>query len=130
MSKVADYYQKLKQTKKERFGDENYNNREKATATMLDLYGVEHALQNEEILNRLHNNNIEKYGKKIFNNQEKSKITNLGRYGVEYIFQNKTICPQNSKLPFDDLLLNNKLVKFTFHFIFDGQVSKSNPCPK
>lgn len=41
--------EKNKQTKLERYGDENYNNREKFRKTNLELYGFEHSSQNEMI---------------------------------------------------------------------------------
>ncbi|MDR2458395.1 MAG: hypothetical protein LBD41_08010 [Clostridiales Family XIII bacterium] len=64
--------EKTKKTKKEKYGDENFNNKEKAKQTCLEIYGVENIQQNKEI-------------------QEKTKQTNLKRYGVEYLAQNKEI---------------------------------------
>ena len=51
---------KIKQTKFEKYGDENYCNIEKARKTRIEKYGC------------------------FFNNREKAKITNKEKYGVEY----------------------------------------------
>ena len=56
---------KIKSTKKEKYGDENYNNIKKAQKTCLKRYGVDNPMKSKKIL-------------------EKSKQTCLKRYGVEY----------------------------------------------
>jgi len=43
---------KCKETKKERYGDENYNNIEKYIKTCLKLYGVRNVIQSDEIFKR------------------------------------------------------------------------------
>lgn len=60
------HIEQIRKTKLERYGDANYNNREKAVETSLERYGVENPFQAEEI-------------------KEKSKQTMLKRYGVEHI---------------------------------------------
>ena len=60
--------QKIKQVKKERYGDENYLNKEQTKKTKKERYGDEN-----------------------YNNQEKLKQTCLERYGVEYGLQNTEI---------------------------------------
>ena len=59
---------KTSKTKKERFGDENYNNREKAEETKL-----------------------KKYGNKKYNNRIKAIATNIAKYGVENPLQINSI---------------------------------------
>jgi hypothetical protein len=56
---------KLKNTKKLKYGDENYTNSAKARQTNLQRYGYETTFERPEV-------------------QEKSKMTNLTRYGVEH----------------------------------------------
>lgn len=93
-------------TKQNKYGDENYNNRERAAQTCLekynvdnpfknvervkqgvkDKYGVEHPCQNEEIKEKLKNTMYERYGGFGFGSNiisEKITQTNIGRYGVE-----------------------------------------------
>jgi hypothetical protein len=43
-----DVKEKIKQTTKERYGDENYRNRDKIKQTWLEKYGVEHNMQNKK----------------------------------------------------------------------------------
>jgi len=61
-SKTKEYVTKVKKTKVERYGDENYNNFEKAKATK-----------------------IEKYNDEFYVNTEKQKQSNLEKYGTENI---------------------------------------------
>jgi len=61
-----------KQTKLEKYGNENYNNREKYNETCLDRYGVDNPFQSDYI-------------------KEKIKISNMSLHGVEYPMQNKNI---------------------------------------
>lgn len=93
-------------TKQNKYGDENYNNRERAVQTCLekynvdnpfknvekvkqgvkDKYGVEHPCQNEEIKGKLKNTMYERYGGFGFGSNiisEKITQTNIERYGVE-----------------------------------------------
>ena len=114
----ADVREKIKKTKKERYGDENYNNNEKYKETCLKKYGADNAMKNEKNIEKLKKTNQERYGgnsptqnegvlkkrettylKKygfITNlmcedTKEKIKETNLERYGVENVSQNKQI---------------------------------------
>lgn len=64
--------EKSKQTKLERYGDENYNNRNKAKETNLMRYGFDNPIKCSEV-------------------KEKIKQTNLKRYGVENSSQSKEI---------------------------------------
>ena len=73
-SKLKRIIDKIKQTKKERHGDENYNNRKKYIQTCLKKFGVENPFQSEDI-------------------KDKSKQTMLKRYGTEHpFFENKYNC--------------------------------------
>ena len=74
---------KLKETKKERYGDENYNNRNKARETCLERYGVGMALQSGSIREKSKNTKKERYGDENYNNSSKSRITKKERYGDE-----------------------------------------------
>lgn len=94
---------KQKQTKLEKYGDENYNNPEKNKSTMIERYGYSHALQVPEFNNKYRNtlkskdwsNAIEQrkctllintgFEHQLYNPTIKEKIrqTNLEKYGVE-----------------------------------------------
>ena len=85
---------KTKQTKLERYGDENYNNYEKIKQTNLKRYGVECTFQNEDVKTKTKQTLIEQYGsvKDSYNHRiQKTKNTNLKRYGTEYVFQNEDV---------------------------------------
>jgi len=86
---------KIKQTKLDKYGDENYNNKSKNKKTCLEKYGVEHPLQTIEIINKIKQTNLEKYGVECTLHDEnisnKVKQTMLDKYGVEYAGQSDEI---------------------------------------
>jgi hypothetical protein len=75
---------KIKNTKKERYDDENYNNKEKAMETNMIVYNHKHAAQNDEVKKKIKNTKKERYGDENYSNIEQIKKTNLKRYGVEH----------------------------------------------
>lgn len=96
---------KSKQTRKERYGNENFSNREKAKQTCLEKYGVENPQQLksvrekslktkherygetcEKIIEKTKQTKRERYGNENYNNLELAKKTNLEKYGAENVF--------------------------------------------
>lgn len=67
-----EYAKKMKSIKLSKYGNENYNNKEKNKKTCLEKYGVENVFQLETIKNKI-------------------RETNLKKYGVEYPSQSKEI---------------------------------------
>lgn len=111
---LEEVKEKIKITKKEKYGDENFVNYGKAKETNLERYGVEHILQVKEIRDKGKETKKELYGNEDYNNrnkaentmlekfgethamkleeyQEKAKKTNLEKYGVSFTMQNKEI---------------------------------------
>lgn len=107
---------KRKRTKKEKYGDENYNNSKKNKETCIKKYGVESFLLTDECKNILlkkydvstnifQSNKIKqkikqtkrkKYGDENYNNTEQYKLTCLDRYGVDNPSKSKEI--KNKKI--------------------------------
>ena len=106
--------QKIKQTKLERYGDENYNNhqqtiqtclkkygykyivqvpeiQEKIKQTVIEKYGVENVSYNSEIINKIKQTKVKRYNNENYNNREQSKQTCLEKYGVDNPFKSKEI---------------------------------------
>ncbi len=79
--------EKQKQTKLERYGDPNYNNIEKQKQTCLEKYGVSSYTKTDECKNKIKKTCIERYG--VINGGcskealEKIKEIFLSKYGVE-----------------------------------------------
>lgn len=73
--------EKIKQTKLERYGNENFVNSEKAKKTNLNKYGVECTLHHPEIREKVENTKLKRYGDKNYNNRNKFKNTCEKRYG-------------------------------------------------
>jgi len=75
---------KIKQTKLEKYGDENYNNIIKNKKTCLEKYGVEHYTKTQEYKDNM----LEKHGYispfELEDVQKKSKKTLLEKYGVDH----------------------------------------------
>ena len=80
-------YNKIKQTKFERYGDENYHNIEQAKQTMQERYGVQIGYQTEKSVQNRIKSSMEKYG--VDNPFKSSEVHRLARqkmkekYGVE-----------------------------------------------
>lgn len=100
--KVSENVFKMKNTKKNRYNDENYVNTEKASQTKKNRYDDEHynnrnkANETRKIKygnsgytnrNKAIKTSLERHGIKYYNNGEKTKKTNLKKYNVEYYIQ-------------------------------------------
>lgn len=80
--------QRVKETKKSRYGNANYNNPEKIRQTCIERYGVDNIFKSKEIQRRIMERVSELYGVEhpaqspdILN---RMKITTLTRYGVDW----------------------------------------------
>lgn len=61
-SQMDDFVDKVKATKKERHGDENYNNIEKIKSTCLEKYGVDNYRKTDEYKEKYKETCLKKYG--------------------------------------------------------------------
>jgi hypothetical protein len=99
-----DIKEKSKQTKKERYGNEYYLNRDKAKQTCLEHFGVENPLKSPKIILKIKQTVKEKYGvENVFQSEkikEKCKQTSLKHFGVEYPSQNSEIHLKQQKSGF------------------------------
>lgn len=82
---------KVKKIKKERYGNENYNNSEKNKLTCLERYGVENVFQSEDTKQKIRESKKERYGDEHFVNLEKRTQTNLKKYGTISVAQSPKI---------------------------------------
>jgi len=84
--------EKSKETKLEKYGDENYCNREQQNKTLYEKYGVNYF---NELNSKLANKFEEKYGVshplKLKEFKEKLKETTFEKYGVENVSQNHDV---------------------------------------
>jgi hypothetical protein len=121
--------QKIKETKKNKYGDENYNNREKCKETNLKRYGVEHQMLNVGVKEKIKKTNLKKYGvenpfqskefiNKCINTQNKtfkvkwSKILNITPSDIininSDIVEVKNYCPHHNKFEITKSLLRDR----------------------
>lgn len=82
---------KIFQTKKDRYGSEGYNNRDKAKETCLEKYGVDNPRKNDYIKRKAKETCLEKYG---VDNPSKNKevldkiaSSHYAKYGVSNVFK-------------------------------------------
>lgn len=75
--------EKIKKTKLEKYGDENYNNLEKNRQTKKERYGDE----NYNNLEKNRQTKKEKYGDENYNNREKAINTSIDRHGVDFVLK-------------------------------------------
>jgi very-short-patch-repair endonuclease len=88
ISQVNGWYEKVKNTKKEKYGDENYNNRKQAKETLISTYGVDNSMKIEDTIKKTKKTKKEKYGDENYNNREQAKETCLKKYGEEHHLKN------------------------------------------
>jgi len=85
--KLNKFIDKGKITKKKKYGDENYNNREKSILTNIEKYGVDNYTQTDEYIKKTKKTNLEKYNKDSYSKTDEFKNrvvkTNLEKYGVD-----------------------------------------------
>ena len=73
--------EKSKQTKLERYGDENYTNNSKREQTCLERYGYKTNLITDENREKSKQTKLERYGDENYTNNSKREQTCLERYG-------------------------------------------------
>lgn len=76
---------KIKQIKKDRYGDENYNNPTKCKSTKIKNHGT------LNFSNKIKQTKKDRYGNENYNNINKIKQTNLDHYGVQWGLSTKEI---------------------------------------
>lgn len=74
---------KRAETKKQKYGSETYNNREKAKTTCLERYNVTNQNKLATCKDKIKATKLKKYGAENYTNKEKTKQTWLNRYGVD-----------------------------------------------
>jgi hypothetical protein len=86
--KLQMFIDKGKETKFEKYGDENYNNIEQYKITCNEKFGTDFALQNKEVRNKIKNTCNEKYNVDYIGQSDfvknKHKISNLLKYSKYY----------------------------------------------
>jgi len=115
-NKTDEYLIKSKNTKKEKYNNENYINIEKQKQTNLERYGVDSYMKTDEFKETKSRVLLEKYNTTIplRNKEIKEKWikTNLEKYNTEYVLQNEEIKNKisNTKLlNHDDKNFNNRI---------------------
>lgn len=106
--------EKCKQTKKERYGDENYNNREKASETSFERYGASNPFGAKEIIDKATESLNLNHGGRGFASESisrKIRNTTLKDFGFVNAMQNQTISLRSSsnkrKLYYGDQLFES-----------------------
>jgi hypothetical protein len=115
-------YNKMKITKLEKYGDENFNNRDKANITNYEKYGSKSPMSNKDVLEKSQKTKKEKYGNKCFNNSTKTKIfwKNIDKSFInemiEKVRHTKNIKYGDSNFNNVEKMKSTKLEKYGFYF--------------
>jgi hypothetical protein len=102
---------KIKNIKKQNYGDENYNNVEKNKNTCLKKYGVENVFQLNDVKNKIIKTNLEKLG--VGNPSQSEDIKNkkikkcLSNYNTKYPAQNNDIIEKMKNTNLNRYLVEN-----------------------
>lgn len=86
--KINDIKEKVKKTKKERYGNENFINIQKIKKTKKDRYNNEFYNNREKAIKT----SINKFGNKNINNRIKAKQTMIDKYGVDVYSKSNNFC--------------------------------------
>ena len=86
-SKIKGFADKVKKTKLEKYGSENYNNRKKAEKTNKKRYGGVSPTSDKSVLEKVKKTKLKNHGNENYNNREKAKETNIKNIGVEHHMQ-------------------------------------------
>ncbi len=89
--KSPGFYENVKQIKKDKHGDENYNNYDQIKSTLKKNHNVEHPSLIDNYDQKSKTTKELKYGDKNFNNREQAKITIQEKYNVDHHLQSKEI---------------------------------------
>ena len=113
---------KSAQTKLQRYGDANYNNRDKANTTVIDKYG--------SIDNFYHytaacgsETKRRRYGTSTYNNREKAEMTSLRKYGVRVPTQLKEIADKaHYKYTYNEIIFDSSYDLSYYIWLTDNNI--------
>lgn len=91
---VKNFGKVVKQSKKEKHGDENYNNYKKIKKTLKDKYKVNSVgglLKHKQFQEKSKTTKKEKYGNENFNNRSSAKKTSIKKYGYDHHLKDENI---------------------------------------
>jgi hypothetical protein len=109
---------RIKNTKKEKYGNENYNNRNKSKETLKNNYGVENPMFSPEIKQQVVNTNIEKYGV-----ENVALLTEFIDKGLHTKYNNGTAVPPGLKAPFEYYSYKARLVSELEYRKFESSIN-------
>ncbi len=104
--------QKAKQTCLEKYNTETFSNRTKAKQTCLKRYGVDNPRKSSLVKTKIKQTKLEKYNNENYSNRQKAKQTCLEKYGVQHVMQVDDIkhkVREQRSLHMDDIIQKMKL---------------------
>jgi hypothetical protein len=116
-SQIEGFSNKVKKTKLDRYGNENYNNRKQAEKTCDKKYGVKNTMKIEDNVLKSKETKLKKYGDENYNNRNKAEKTCNEKYGVDHHMKNKESLDKMIKT-------NNKKYNVDFPILLDKNKNK------
>lgn len=101
ISKNKERTQKIKRTKLERYGNENFVNSEKSKKTCIKKYGVDNPSKSREIKEKIKQTNLERFGKEYYFQTDQLRQDIKNKFGVENVSQLEEV-KQKKKVTFEE----------------------------
>lgn len=114
--------EKSKKTKFEKYGNENYSNREKSKETCLSKYSVDNPSKLETVKQKKTETSLKNYGVDNPNKSEivqnKRKVTNILKYGFDVATKNETVKNKimQTKIKNGSFSISNSSTEATLYF--------------
>lgn len=97
VSRDKERIKKIKKTKLEKYGDENYVNPSKSKQTCLKKYGVDNPSKSEQIKDSIKKTNLQKFGKEHYFQTDEIKDRIKDKFGVENVSQLEEVKDKKKK---------------------------------
>lgn len=127
-SKLPEIINKTKETKKQRYGDEYYNNPKLREQTNLERYNVKNAMFNKDVLKKHNDIMAQKYSDDDYKEKVITKMRNtmLQRYGYEHpmysdYFKNKVVNTNIEKYGVSNVLKDPQIKSKTVNTLYNNQ---------
>ena len=119
-----EFVNKAKSTKKERHGDENYNNREQACKTYKEKTGYNCPSEDPKVIKQIKQTKKKLYNDENYNNRKKAQETCMKKWGVSHQMQVPTIAKKTRKknIIYDNLKFDSRFEVSFYKFLKEHNV--------
>jgi hypothetical protein len=119
-----EFVNKAKATRKDKYGDENYNNHEQACKTYKENTGYDYPAANPKVIKQIKETKKKLHSDENWNNREKAEQTCMDKWGVRHQMQVPSIAKKTRKKNFvyDGIRFDSNFeIKF-YKFLKDNNI--------